>query len=147
MGDHRLAYLDAMEIDCWVPRRQPQAEAARIRVGPGDGGVLLLCEEPGQSATPLAADVARFLGSGVTWGWPGGQGTPGGGELTLKDAIDQRLFTRVVFFGRDLMVSIAGPDAPPVLGSAELIDAGDMDRLSASGTARKALWARMNGSA
>ncbi len=112
-----------------------------IVIGPGAGDTLLLCGKPGEAATALAADIARSLRCEPVWSWPAqDESVPG---LPLEQAIEERLFTRVLVFGPDLLASAADP-AVQVIGSARLIRADSIPRLVESGAARRALWLALN---
>ncbi len=161
----RNQYLGAMGIDLWVPRttatrvsaaaRRPAPSeetsalqpdtpmacgltlAGRVVLGPGAGSTLLLCSKPGEAATALAADIARSLGSEPVWSWPAhDESVPG---MPLEQAIEERLFTRVLVFGHDLLAPAADPGVQ-VIGSARLIRVDSIPVLVQSGAARRALW-------
>ena len=165
----RNQYLSAMGIDLWVPRAtatraseaahrparseeiavlQPDTVMAcglaltgRVVLGPGAGSTLLLCGKPGEAATALAADIARSLGSEPVWSWPAqDEAVPG---MPLEQAIAERLFTRVLVFGRDLLAPAADPGVQ-VIGSARLIRVDSIPVLVKSGAARRALWLALN---
>ena len=53
----RLAYLDALGLDAWV-LRPPEAAHDRLVVQPGEGGTLLICELPDNTATRIAGDIS-----------------------------------------------------------------------------------------
>lgn len=57
----RRAYLEAMDISVWLGK-PAETDRNRIIIGPGSGSTLLLCRDPGESATPLASDICRYLG-------------------------------------------------------------------------------------
>jgi hypothetical protein len=117
------------------------AIAGRVVLGPGAGSTLLLCGKPGEAATALAADISRSLGSEPVWSWPAqDESEPG---IPLEQAIEERLFTRVLVFGRDLLAPAADP-AVQVIGSARLIRVDSIPLLVKSGAARRALWLALN---
>jgi hypothetical protein len=165
----RHHYLGAMGIDIWVPRRtatraseaahqparseetaalQPgtvlacgSAIAGRVVLGPGAGSTLLLCGKPGEAATAVAADIARSLGNEPVWSWLAqDEAAPG---MPLEQAIEERLFTRVLVFGRDLFAP-AADSAVQVIGSARLVRVESIPVLVQSGAARRALWLALN---
>lgn len=161
----RNQYLGAMGIDIWVPRAsatpasrptpseetavvQPDmimacgsASGGRVVLGPGAGSTLLLCGTPGEAATALAADIARSLGSEHVWSWPApDESAPG---MPLEQAIAERLFTRLLVFGHDLLAPATDP-VVQVIGSARLIRLDSIPVLVKSGAARHALWLALN---
>lgn len=146
----RNEYLSAMGIEIWIPRAGaaadvstscPPAIAASLVIGPGRGDTLLLCGDPAEAATPLAADIARSLAGEPVWAWPApDESVP---AMPLQQAIEERLFTRVLVFGSGLLAPAMGPPAK-VLGSARLIRVDSIPRLLKSGAARRALWLALN---
>jgi hypothetical protein len=130
----------------WLGKRDSymacgSAIAGRVVLGPGAGSTLLLCGKPGEAATALAADIARSLGSEPVWSWLAqDEAAPG---VPLEQAIEERLFTRVLVFGRDLFAPAADP-AVQVIGSARLIRVESIPVLVQSGAARRALWLALN---
>jgi hypothetical protein len=54
----RRAYLDAMGIDVWL-ERQAEPVWDRLVLGPGAGSTLLVCNDPEDAASALAADIVR----------------------------------------------------------------------------------------
>lgn len=165
----RNHYLGVMGIDIWVPRARatPASDAAsrparseetpvlqrdsymacasviagRVVLGPGAGSTLLLCGKPGEAATALAADIARSLGSEPVWSWLAQEEAAPG--MPLEQAIAERLFTRVLVFGRDLFAPAADA-AVQVIGSARLVRVESIPVLVQSGAARRALWLALN---
>ena len=161
----RREYLKAMGIDSWILRSaavtdgEPDSApaltaetktlqslevttaanvlAGGIVIGPGAGNTLLLCGGPGEAATALAADIARSLEGEPVWSWPTpGLGAPG---ISLAQAIGERLFTRVLIFGSDLLAGIVEP-AVRVIDCAQLIWTDSIPVLLESGAARRSLW-------
>jgi hypothetical protein len=133
----RRAYLEAMGIGVWVIK--PAApDTDRWVVGPGAGGTLLLCRTADESGTRLAADIGRSLGGDPVWAWPDPQGRR---EFpSLKDTIEQYLFTQVLLFGPALTSLAFKGSAPEVLGSASVQVIADLDELAVDGMARRKLW-------
>lgn len=151
-------YLKNMGIDVWVLRRDgdqaaplpapeisvsdgrpaPAGEKPRVLLGPGTGDILLLCRDAAESASRLAADIARSLDCEPVWGWPEQNAREAG--ISLDRAIEDRLFTRVLVFGAALHQS--GSGAGPV-GKARVIYTESMDVLQQQASARKALWAKL----
>lgn len=161
----RNEYLKALGIEVWVARQASVAPrdsldktstvqesqaprpiiapteasdtALRIVIGPGEGNTLFLCGKSADAATPLAADIARSLDCEPVWSWPQqDESAPG---LSLQQAIEERLFTRVLVFGPDLVAS-PREHLSMVIGSARLICSEAIPVLSQSGAARRALW-------
>jgi hypothetical protein len=83
----RQAYLQALGLDPLVLRvspendmcLRPESAAASescapglqsLHLGPGDGSILLVCNNPAEAATRLATDIARSLDSEPVWSWP-----------------------------------------------------------------------------
>ncbi len=133
----RRAYLDAMGVEVWV--KKPAApDTDRWVVGPGSGSTLLLCRTARESATRLAADIGRSLGGDPVWAWP----DPDLSEEcpSLKDTIEQHLFTQVLLFGESLAGQIFKGSTPEVFGSASLQVTANLDELAVDGKARRMLW-------
>jgi DNA polymerase III psi subunit len=133
----RRAYLDALGLDVWLLRKPPTS-GPRLVVNPGRSSTLLICASPEASASRCAADIARVLGDEPAWGWPDCEGRAD--ALGLGEAIDRYLFTRVLVFGDGSGAQLFEGPAPPVLGSARIVMAPDLDELAVRGTAKKALW-------
>ena len=70
------AYLDALDIGVWCLRESPTVEIpgseleTGLKLGPGGGGILLVCAQDSHSASRLANDISRALGSVPVWAWP-----------------------------------------------------------------------------
>jgi len=157
----RNEYLKALGIDVWIPRRPgfPDAQGtvpsqresragaltrtspALFVIGPGNSNTLLLCGSAAEAATVLAADIARCLDCEPVWGWPAQspaeQGTP------LEQAIEERLFTRLVVFGVGL-VDDGGETDSPAIRSARRIQADPIEVLLTSGSAKQKLWQQLS---
>jgi len=157
----RNAYLRALGIDVWVPRAAadkatpthpepgtvselPFALAQGLHIGPGNGDTLLLCNSPAEAATRLAADIARCLDSEPVWSWP--VPAEAGRGISLQQAIEQRLFTRVLVFGQALeaFVSefVSGSDAH-IIASARILCTASIAELACSAAAKRALWSEL----
>jgi len=163
-------YLQALGIEVWIPRfrNEPvsslEAEANLLpgtsqtvypdtatanegqtgkifTVGPGEGNILLLCGHSSEAATPLAADIARALDSEPVWAWPVEQDTSA--ALSLEQAIEERLFTRVVVFGNQV-AGLSGAKEARVIFSARVICAESIPVLVKNHQARKALWLELS---
>lgn len=142
MDPLRLAYLRALDIPVWLPRGQLPENAVmfeRIRLGPGQGEVLLICDRQEEASSTLFSDIARALPVAPVWGWPDGSGS----GLTVGDAVAEALFTGLVIFGHALADRLLGPNAPDRLGSARVLVTDDLGTLSSSASARRELWRRM----
>lgn len=158
----RHEYLEAMGIDVWVPvhriagaRATTGTEDAApipvatpepgtgIVIGPGTGSLMLLCANSREASTPLAADIARCLDCEPVWSWL--SPADSGAGVPLEQAIAERLFTRVLVFGRALAGAGIDPAAPVlVLGSARLLLVPSLPELEQKATARRALWAELS---
>lgn len=133
----RLAYLDAMGFDIWTAK-PPESELNRLVLQAGDGDTLLICERPDLTASRFAADVGRALAGSGIWAWPDPAGCPG--SLSLEEAVSQRLFTRVVLFGRGLQRQMFKCDIPLVVGSARIHATDGLEELAVRGSAKLAFW-------
>ena len=80
-SDRQQAYLEAMDISVWRLRNAAVAEAVLpetpeaikaqgLKLGPGGGGILLVCGVDSDSASRLASDIGRAMGSNPVWAWP-----------------------------------------------------------------------------
>ena len=139
----RQAYLEAIGIDVWLARPEPgQARAIHCSETAGaEASLLLVCERPEQADTPLAEDLVRAFGGNGCWAWPSNsEEMP---AQTLADIVDERLFTRVVLFGKGMSQEVAGRQSGKVIASAQIETTVSLDELSASATARQALWRQL----
>jgi hypothetical protein len=130
------AYLEAMGFDVWVAK-PPPPDWSRLVIGPGEGSTLLVGDTPQACSTALAGDIARALGSDPAWAWPAPEAATG---TALEEAIEARLFTRLIVFGEDLAGRMFGGEAPAVLVSSSISVAPGLEELAVRGTARQALW-------
>jgi DNA polymerase III psi subunit len=133
----RRAYLDALGLDVWLLKAAPAAPV-RLAVNPGRSSTLLICASPEESVSRFAADIARALGDEPAWGWPDHETSAE--SLDLLQAINQHLFTHVMVFGDSAAAQLCEGPLPPVLGSAKLVSAPDLDELAVRGAAKQALW-------
>jgi len=137
------AYLDAMDIPVWSLRAPvvPEAEAgeklARLKLGPGSGGILLVCAADSDSAGRLANDIKRVLGGAPVWAWP----YPDDDAVDLNHAVQESLFTTVAFFGRQLALQFFAGELPAHLNSAKLVLLPSMPDIQNQAEARRVLWA------
>ena len=142
-SDCQDAYLEAMGITVWTVRRSspPAADAtvdaARLKLGPGSAGILLVCEVDSDSAGRLANDINRSLGGTPVWAWPGGdEDGPG-----LASAIEENLFTTVAFFGKAVASRFFAGEPPAHFRTANLVLLPSMGDIRRSAAARRELWA------
>jgi len=140
----RRAYLEAMGYDVWVAK-PPGPGPARLVVGPGEGGDLLVCAAPDASSSKLAADIARALGGDPVWAWPDPTGDPA--QPTVEEAVGERLFTQLLVFGETLAHALFGAAPPGVVGSSAVHVAPELDELAVRGSAKRALWRLIGGGA
>lgn len=145
MTDNRQhAYLDAMGIDVWSLRQsdaalsQEACSAPLIKLGPGDGGVLLVCSNDADSASRLANDIGRALGAMPVWAWPLAESD----GVQLEAAVDEHLFTTVAIFGEQLASQFFGEQLPVNLNAANLVLLPSMNDVRQHPSARQMLWAR-----
>jgi len=139
------AYLDAMDIGVWCLREtsSPAApaldSAPGLKLGPGGGGVLLICAADTDSASRLANDISRALGNVPVWAWP----EPGDSATSLTCAVEDNLFTTVAIFGNELANKFFSDELPVSLGSAKLVLFPAMEDIQSQAEARQALWATL----
>jgi len=140
LSNRQQAYLRAMDITVWNPRRSAasaKADTALLKLGPGSGGVLLVCDADHESAGRLANDIDRSLGGSPVWAWP----FDGEGAIGLDSAVEEQLFTTVAFFGQELARQFIAGQPPAHVRTAKLVVLPAMQDLHASAAARRALWA------
>lgn len=162
------AYLEAMDIPVWTARCQPdemieasipempatqqvaepalaeatlpQATAAQgLKLGPGSGGVLLICARDSDSASKLANDIARVLPKNPVWAWPDGDES----AIAPRDAVDENLFTSVAVFGDALAQLLFAKQVPAALGSATVVILPALSELAQDADARRLLWSEL----
>lgn len=143
MPDSRQrAYLDAMGIEVWSLRHSPDQpspdtlDEPGIKLGPGDGGILLICTHDTDSASRLANDIERALGNVPVWAWPQKDQAP----VHLKTAVDEHLFTTVAIFGEELASRFYAGELPGNVNSAKLVLLPSMQDIQSSPAMRKRLW-------
>ena len=145
IDNRQQAYLDAMEIGVWCLREPASvAEAAPtntpgLKLGPGGGGILLICEADTDSASRLANDIIRSLGSVPVWAWPYAEDS----AVNLTSAIEDKLFTTVAIFGDELAAQFFDGELPPGLSSAKLVLLPAMQDIKTSAGARQTLWSTL----
>lgn len=142
-GSRQQAYLDAMDITVWSLREPVMPEAgvaenhARLKLGPGSGGILLICAADSDSGGRLANDINRVLGGAPVWAWP----YPDDGAVDLTRAVEENLFTTVAIFGEELALQFFGGELPAHLNSAKLVLLPSMQEIQNQAGARQVLWA------
>ncbi len=142
-GNRQQTYLDAMDITVWSLRKPVMPEAgvvenqARLKLGPGSGGILLICTADSDSAGRLANDINRVLGGAPVWAWP----YPDDDGVDLTRAVEEKLFTTVAFFGEELALQVFGGELPAHLNSAKLVPLPSMQDIQNQAEARRVLWA------
>ena len=136
------AYLDAMDIGIWrlrenAPVATPDTDyVPRLKLGSGSGGILLICAEDTDSASRLANDINRALGSVPVWAWPYADED----GVDLISAIEDNLFTTVAIFGTDLAAQFFGSEIPVSLNSANLVLLPAMQDILGKAEVRRVLW-------
>ncbi len=142
IGGSTLAYLDAMGITVWVQRATTAVAGAvadrdsTLKLGPGSGGILLICATDTEPASKLANDIVRSLGCVPVWSWL----DDGEGAVKPAAAVAENLFTTVAVFGTELAEQFFGRDLPKNLHSANLVLLPSMRDLETRAEARRALW-------
>lgn len=144
MPDSRQqAYLEAMDIGVWnlrepvVPATGASSKTTQLKLGPGSGGVLLICAADDESASRLANDINRALGRVPVWAWPFSDE----GAVDLTRAIDDKLFTTVAMFGEQLASQFFEGEVPACISSANLVMLPSMQDIQNQAEARRTLWA------
>lgn len=107
-----------------------------LKLGPGAGGVMLICAKDSDSASKMANDISRALGKMPVWGWPDNDEQ----AISPGDAVDENLFTCVAVFGEALGRLMFGNEIPAALGSAKLVMLPSMSELVSKASARRELW-------
>lgn len=136
------AYLDVMGIDVWRLRNvpsDPEPEALRIpgiKLGPGSGGILLVCADAEDCSSRLANDIGRALGCVPVWAWLQADNT----AVQLNDAVDEHLFTTVAIFGNELASRLFANELPANLNSAKLVLLPAIQEIRDQPAVRQSLW-------
>ncbi len=137
IDSRRQAYLDAMGITVWSLRDTTKpGNAVGLNLGPGSGSLLLVCAVDMDSASKLANDIVRSLGSVPVWSWPAETAE----SVSLEDAVSDHLFTTIAIFGSALAERFFGDTVPDSLGSANLVVLPAMEDLDNQADARRLLW-------
>ena len=133
--------LDPVQVDsAQVNPKQKnpgQVDLAQLKLGPGTGGILLICSADHESASRLANDINRVLDSSPVWAWP----CVDTGAVSLIQAVDENLFTTVAIFGESLAAQYFQGEQPAHLNSAKLVLLPSMQDIQNRAEARRALWA------
>lgn len=153
MDARRLAYLDAMEIDVWVPRGSQLAESPRDEVadiggpllvlGDGDGDILCVAGSAREAHLRLATDIGGAMREMPVWSWPRSAKEDAALSMSVDDAVADRLFTRVLVFGEDLSETLFDGLAPDSVGTARVHVVPGLDQLANDRAAKRILWALM----
>jgi DNA polymerase III psi subunit len=107
-----------------------------LKLGPGSGGVLLVCGADVDSSSRLANDIGRALGCVPKWAWPHTDTS----AVKLLDAVEDNLFTTVAIFGDDLVQQFFDGKPPVSLNSANLVLLPSMQDLQSKAETRQQLW-------
>jgi DNA polymerase III psi subunit len=107
-----------------------------LNLGPGAGGVMLVCAKDSDSSSKIANDISRALGKMPVWAWPDAAEQ----SVSPADAVNENLFTCVAVFGEALSHLLFGDEIPGSLGSAKLVQLPAMSELASSASARRELW-------
>lgn len=150
MDATRLAYLDALGIDVWVPREprapaEPEREAGGpvLVLGTGDGDILCVVASPEEAGLDLVGDIGRAMRSAPVWAWPAGAPGFGAEAVSLEEAVADRLFTRMLVFGEGVASVLFGARRPDSLGTAGVHFVPGVARLGTDREAKRILWALM----
>jgi hypothetical protein len=141
-SERQQAYLEAMGIGVWTLRDPGQdvvpdpVNMPALKLGPGSGGILLICSIDTDSANRLANDISRVLGCVPVWAWPDDDTD----STQLTEAIENNLFTTVAIFGDELARQFFGDELPAHLNSAKLVLLPSIAQLHSQAQARKTLW-------
>jgi len=144
------AYLEAMDIGVWKLRvpaapeiscevsgeESGEESAAKLKLGPGNSGVLLICAADSDSAGRLANDINRVLGCTPVWAWPDEDQT----AINLNQAVDDNLFTTVAVLGNELAGQLFNGELPAHLNSAKLVVLPSMQDIATRAESRRDLW-------
>jgi len=144
LSSRQQAYLDAMDIGVWNLRKaasndtDSEVVASRflLKLGPGSGGVLLICARDSDSDGRLANDINRALGLSPVWAWPDDSDE----GVDLAHAVEENLFTTVAFFGAEMASQIFEGELPANQNSAKLVLLPSMQDIQNQAGARRALW-------
>lgn len=150
LSSRQQAYLDAMDVGVWSLRdpghfetceteNPSQPDLAQLKLGPGSGGILLICSADNESASRLANDITRILGGAPVWAWPHVDTD----AVNLIQAVDENLFTTIAIFGEVLAAQFFNGEQPAYLNSANLVLLPSMQDIQNRAEARRTLWATL----
>jgi len=148
LDSRQQAYLDAIDIGVWrlrkplMPESVVTEKATQLKLGPGSGGILLICAADTDTAGRLANDIKRALGSAPVWAWPSADSD----VVNLSLAVKENLFTTVAIFGRELAAQFFDDEPPVHLVSAKLVLLPSMQDIQNRAEARRELWSAFCGS-
>lgn len=153
MDSRRLAYLDAMGIDVWQPRRVNEAAETvaeqvrdttpRITIGAGDGDILCIVASASEAALKLAGDIGGAMRCAPAWSWPASD-TEARESLTIAEAVAEKMLTRLLVFGDTLASTVFGADIPVAVSTARVHVVASLDELGRDVEAKRSLWRLMN---
>jgi len=134
-----------MDIGVWYLREAADAvtpapiDTPGLKLGPGGGGILLICAADTDSASRLANDISRALAGAPVWAWPHTDDS----TINLAEAVNENLFTTVAIFGNELAAQFFDGELPAGLNSAKLVLLPAMQELKTRAEARQALWSTL----
>ena len=146
LSNRQKAYLDVMDIGVWRLREHVElkhvivAPPTQLKLGPGSGGILVICGADTDSASRLANDIKRVLGSSPVWAWP----FTGADAVDLTHAVDDKLFTTVAIFGQQLAPQLFTGKPPARLHSGNVVLLPSMQDIQDRAEARRPLWSTLS---
>lgn len=149
MEARSLAYLDAMGIDVWQPRRAaPDDESGpcepQILIGAGDGDILCIVESESETKLKLASDIGAAMRSAPVWSWPSHDPGLAADTMTIANAVSEKMLTRILIFGENLASVIFSSEVPAVVSAARVHVVPGLNDLAQDSGAKRILWALMN---
>lgn len=149
MDSLSLAYLDAMGIEVWQPRRASADEdtgsgTSEIVIGAGDGDILCIVESGSEASLRLAADIGGAMRCSPVWAWPSASAGQSGESLSVQAAVTEKMLTRILVFGGVLAARIFGPEIPTVISAARVHVVPGLAALKEDRSAKRILWGLMN---
>jgi hypothetical protein len=146
MDARQLAYLEAMDIDVWVPRGArapmpgPEDAEPRVVLGRGDSDILCIARDSQEAGLQLASDIGKSMRVVPLWAWPG---TDEGVSATVREVVTESLITRILVFGQELSSELFGNETPHTIGAAKVHVVPGLGRLGSDRDAKRTLWALM----
>ena len=137
-----VAGIEAPEVEVTgavLPGSPVAIETPGLKLGPGGGGILLLCTVDSDSASRLASDIGRAMGSNPVWAWP----VTDANAMPLSNAIEDNLFTTAAIFGDELAGAFFDGELPASLNAAKIVLLPAMQDIQGSAEARKLLWSTL----